>query len=328
MTISVPRLMLAESPSTDPYRNIAAENLLGRSVSGNGLILYLWQNSDTVVIGRNQNPWAECDCDALEKDGCRIARRLSGGGAVWHDLGNLNYTFIYSDGGYTRSELAKYVSDACRAAGTEAETSGRNDISVGGRKISGTAFYSSRGISYFHGTLLISADTGRMLRYLTPDRKKLDAKGVRSVASRVANMTEYCPGLTVTDMKELLISRVSCLSGSGAEPVLMPEGPELEELAGRLGSWEHNFGSTFRFTSSCSGRFIWGGIQILLVSDRGRIDDVRIYTDSMDPDLSVNTRNALLGKRIERTELYEALIDAAGSDAAGDIADLISGSAV
>ena len=328
MTVPKPRLMLAESLSTDPYRNIAAENLLGRSVSGNSLILYLWQNSDTVVIGRNQNPWAECDCEALEKDGCRIARRLSGGGAVWHDLGNLNYTFVYGDGAFTRAELAAAVSDACRAAGTEAEVSGRNDITVGGRKISGSAFYSSRGISYFHGTLLISADTERMLRYLTPDKKKLDAKGVRSVASRVANMTEFCPGLTVADMKELLKRSAVSFSGSDAAPLPMPEGQEFEELAGRLGSWEHNYGSTFRFTSSCSGRFPWGGIQILIVSDRGRIDDIRIYTDSMDPDLSDNVRNALLGKRIDRTEMHESLISAAGADAAGDIADLISGSAV
>ena len=326
MSTEINSILLFESGSHDPYRNIAAEKLLGKHAVEKNLVLYLWQNRDTVVIGKNQNPWSECSCELLESDGCKVARRLSGGGAVWHDLGNLNYSFVYRDGAFERADLASLICKACRAAGADAEVSGRNDIQADGRKISGTAFYSSGGISCFHGCLLVSADKEKMARYLTPDRDKLALKGVRSVSSRVANLSEYCPGITVSEVRSLILECSGDLGRGPAAPGLMPEGQELEDLAADLGSWEHIFGETFSFTFSCSERFSWGSVQLQIGSEHGRLKDIRTYTDAMDPDLPEKIAGSLRGVKMERGEMFRAMRGVIGEKEAGDLAGLISGS--
>ena len=177
------------SPSADVYLNLAAEERLFKDFDGEP-VLFLWRNHDAIVIGKWQNAWKECDVAAAERDGIKIARRLTGGGAVFHDLNNLNYTFIANEKDYDVLRQCEVVRKALLALGIKAEISGRNDLTANGLKVSGNAFRKARGKGLHHGTLLISLGGGKMEKYLRPSPLKLSAKGVDSVRSRVCALKE------------------------------------------------------------------------------------------------------------------------------------------
>jgi len=187
---------LVRSPDTDPWKNLAREEFLMGDCADDEAIFYLWQNAHTVVIGRNQNAWSECRLDLLESEGGRLARRSSGGGAVYHDLGNLNYSFIVPRPLYSMERQLGVVLAALRSLGIDAEFSGRNDLLLEGRKFSGNAYQLTRHRGLHHGTLLLSVDMSKLSRYLNVDPEKLQSKGVTSVTSRVVNLAEASPALT------------------------------------------------------------------------------------------------------------------------------------
>lgn len=166
-----------------------------------------------MVIGRNQNAWRECRTTLLEQEGGVLARRLSGGGAVYHDMGNLNFTFSLPTADYDLRRQQEVLVAACRRLGIPAECSGRNDILTGGRKFSGNSFYHHGGRSFHNGTLLIDVDMEKLGRYLAPSQGKLESKGVASVRSRVVNLSQVQPGLTVSHMEEALWSAFSEVYG-------------------------------------------------------------------------------------------------------------------
>ena len=163
-------------------------------------VLFLWRNADTVVIGRAQNPWKECNTRRMEEDNVRTARRSSGGGAVFHDLGNTCFTFMAGKPEYDKTISTSIVLNALNSLGVTAEASGRNDLVVktpdGDRKVSGSAYRETMDRGFHHGTLLLNADLSRLANYLNPDKKKLQAKGITSVRGRVANLVELLPGIT------------------------------------------------------------------------------------------------------------------------------------
>ena len=138
------KLYIYESTGVDPYENIATEKYLLENVQAGSCILYLWQNKNTVVIGRNQNAWAECRTSLLEQEGGKLARRLSGGGAVYHDLGNLNFTFLTCEDEHNIDRQLSVIQEACKRLGIETEKSGRNDLLASGHKFSGNAFYHAK----------------------------------------------------------------------------------------------------------------------------------------------------------------------------------------
>ena len=177
----------------NPYENLALEEMLLTHVPKESCILYLWQNQKTVVIGKNQNAWKECRFQELEADGGHLARRLSGGGAVFHDLGNLNFTFLIPSSDYDLSKQMSVILEAVRSLGIDAQKSGRNDVTVDGKKFSGNAFCQKGGNSYHHGTLMLRVDTQKVARYLNVSEKKLRSKGVSSVTSRVCNLCDFIP---------------------------------------------------------------------------------------------------------------------------------------
>ena len=197
----IDRIAIYESEGFDPHRNLAIEQHLLESVLGGCCLLYLWRNERTVVIGRNQNAWAECRTALLSEEGGTLARRLSGGGAVYHDLGNLNFTFLMRTWDYDLARQLSVIRRACAVCGIETEISGRNDLLADGRKFSGNAFYHHEGRSYHHGTLLVDVDGEAMKRYLSPSKAKLEAKGVESVRSRVVNLKELNPAIAVETLK-------------------------------------------------------------------------------------------------------------------------------
>lgn len=190
-----------EAPGTDPCINLAIEEYLVRlNDSLNAYILYLWQNEDTVVIGRNQNAYKECDLLYAGNNGIKVVRRLTGGGAVYHDRGNLNYSMIMPIDSHDTARSSGVIRDALLSLGIEAEISGRNDICAGGGKISGNAYHTNDKTGLHHGTILYRADKERMEEVLNVPADKLEKRGIASVKSRVNDIVSIRPGLSLLDV--------------------------------------------------------------------------------------------------------------------------------
>ena len=307
-------LMLGEG--FDPYANLAYEEKLMELIRPGDTAMYLWQNQNTVVIGRNQNAWKECKCDLLEREDGRLARRSSGGGAVFHDLGNLNFTFAASPEAYDQEKQLSVVLAALAPLGVQARFSGRNDlIAMDGRKFSGNAFRHTKTCSMQHGTLLVCVDMQRLGRYLNPPLDKMRAKGVDSVRARVCNLTELRRDLTVEMLRESLVRSYLTLYG---EAQLLEQGRfDIEELYARNASWAWNYGLTPEFDVRLEHRFSWGGLELMLRLKQGEVALVKAYSDAMDAEIGEKLERLLHGKTYGK-DLSDALRGRAGLE---DVAD-------
>ena len=199
------------SENTSPYYNLALERSLFDLVDEDTVILYLWQNSHTIVIGKNQNAYAECKVDEFIGAGGTLARRPSGGGAVYHDLGNLNFSIICKESIAKEHTYQRIVKEALRFFGIVSEFNGRNDLTVDDKKFSGNAFYVKDDVLCQHGTILINSDFKELSKYLTPDISKLERNHVKSVESRVVNLSEISDKITVESMKEAMIKATNAV---------------------------------------------------------------------------------------------------------------------
>lgn len=305
----ITQLRIFESAGFDPYTNLALEKHLMDTTQPGECLLYLWQNKNTVVIGKNQNPWLECRTSLLEEEGGVLARRLSGGGAVFHDSGNLNFTFIMCKEDYDLDRQMSVIQAACALAGIHAEKSGRNDLLAEGRKFSGNAFYQNRTHAYHHGTLMIQVDKDKLGRYLSPPKAKLEAKGVTSVRSRVVNLTELNPALTVTAMKAHMVQAFSQVYGLPVTQTSLSQQDmaAVEKLRTEYASWEYLFGTPLPFTFQCQAHFSWGHIQLQLSAKEGIISNAKVYSDAMDWTLPQAIENVLAGCRFETAAMQKAL---------------------
>lgn len=295
--------------SFDPHYNLAVEKRLFDLADPEECILYLWQNQNTVVIGKSQNPWAECRTSLLEAEGGTLARRLSGGGAVFHDLGNLNFTFLVSKENFDVDKQLSVIQQACRLAGISAEKSGRNDLLAQGHKFSGNAFYHSGNRSYHHGTLLIDVDMDKLQRYLSPPKAKLQAKGVASVRSRVVNLSELSPGLTISEMKRYMVKAFQTVYGHEAKEVILTQEDHaaIAAMAEENKSWEFLYGTPLPFTFQCEEKFDWGYVQLQLQAKGGVVTAAKLYTDAMDWELAPKVVSALTGCVFRLDAMKEAL---------------------
>ncbi len=274
---------IVESQSHDPWHNLALEEALLEDVSPNEIILYLWQNQNTVVIGRNQNAWRECRWKELEEGGGKLARRLSGGGAVYHDLGNLNFTFVMDKKLKDLHRQLKVLLNAAKALGVEAEFSGRNDIVADGRKFSGNAFHTRDNAYYHHGTILVDVDFAKLAQILTVDDSKMKSKGVTSVKSRVVNLKELSDQVTIDAFKQEL-RKAFCAEYGGSCDELKPADvtADLSVLYDKYASWQWRYGRTPNFDVELTTRFDWGGVQFGFSTDQGQVESCTVYSDAMD----------------------------------------------
>ncbi|ASI22589.1 TPA: lipoate--protein ligase A [Aeromonas salmonicida] len=285
-------LRLLVSDSHDPLFNLAVEECIFRQMDPNQRVLFLWRNANTVVIGRAQNPWKECNTRRMEEDGVTLARRSSGGGAVFHDLGNSCFTFMAGKPGYDKSISTAIALDALKLLGVSAFASGRNDLLVatqdGDRKVSGSAYRETHDRGFHHGTLLLDADLSRLANYLNPDPKKLAAKGISSVRSRVANLCELLPGIEHQQVSHALIEAFFAHYGARVSPehispTQLPDLPGFADTFARQRSWEWNFGHAPAFTHQLDERFDWGGVELHFDVEKGVIGRAQIFSDSLDP---------------------------------------------
>ena len=311
---------------TDPYKNLAREKYLAETAGEGECILYLWQNRHTVVIGRNQNAWQECRTTELEKDGGHLARRLSGGGAVYHDMGNLCFTFCVRTQDYDLRRQQRVIVEACRLLGIPAEISGRNDVLTGGRKFSGNSFYSHDGYSFHNGTLLLNVDMANLGKYLNPSKAKLNSKGVASVRSRVINLCDLKPELTLAMMENAMIAAFETVYGGKAQKMTAADFDEkrLNELHAQFASWDWNYGQMRPFTFSCAEKFSWGEITLQFAVKDGLCEEVDVFTDSMDAEFAAPLAQALRGVRFTVESLCERVMSApACREIAADVCSLL-----
>jgi lipoate-protein ligase A len=311
-------LRLLISHSHDPWFNLAVEECIFRQMPATQRVLFLWRNADTVVIGRAQNPWKECNTRRMEQDNVKLARRSSGGGAVFHDLGNTCFTFMAAKPEYDKSVSTAIVIDALRRLGISASASGRNDLVMetveGPRKISGSAYRETRDRGFHHGTLLLNADLSRLANYLNPDRKKLQAKGITSVRGRVANLSDFVEQISHQQVCDAVEAAFFDHYGERVAPEYIspdaaPDLPGFAETFARQSSWEWNFGQAPAFSHLLDERFVWGGVELHFDVEKGHITRCQIFTDSLEP-----TPLECLAKRLEgsayRSEVLKVQCDA------------------
>lgn len=305
-------MLYLESTCTDPAWNLALEQHLFDTVGRERDMFLLWQNRDAVVVGRHQNTAAEVDGEAVRAHGIKVVRRLSGGGAVYHDLGNLNFTFLAGAGETAALDLGRFcqaVAEALGALGVRAERSGRNDLTVDGCKFSGSAQYRRDGRVIHHGTILFDADLGMVGRVLRPAPEKLESKGVASVRSRVTNLRPYLPaGTTLEEFKALLTRGVL---GDGGEPYGLTEADReaVERLRRtRYDTWEWNYGASPRYSLRKAGRIEGVGcLELYLQVEEGRVEGVEVFGDFFGDGDGAALTGALRGRRMEEGDLLDAL---------------------
>lgn len=287
------------SNQTEPYWNIAVEQWLVECADA--VTLYLWRNRRTVVIGQNQNPYSEVNVEALEADGGYLMRRKTGGGAVYHDDGNLNFSFVVPKALYDQQRQFSVIQRAVESFGLHTELSGRNDILAEGRKFSGNAFSKGRVNDLHHGTLLISGDMSDLARYLKPKPAKLQKHGVQSVRSRVVNLAELNPDITpesiVPRLKKAFVEEYGgdCMDVAFDDIISCDE---VRAIHDHFASDEWKFGRWQTFTAQRSAQFDWGGVEVALTVEDSIIRDVQIASDALDLAALDEARRLLIGASV------------------------------
>lgn len=276
-------MLYVVNESTDPYFNLALEEyLLTRRTDLKSLFM-LWQDEPVVVVGRNQNSTEEINRDFMKKKGIKLVRRLSGGGAVYHDLGNLNFTFISEDNhdrGLDFSRFTRPVIETLQKIGIKAENNGRNDITIAGKKFSGNAQYRYNNRLLHHGTLLFASNLEDMTEALRAGDDKLQNKGIKSVRSRVTNIIDHLnAAISIDEFKNYLKSHI--LKDPSAIYYLTPsDKEEINRLRqDKYLSWAWNYGKSPGFNLKKSQRFDWGKIECCLEVRRGVIKSCLFYGD-------------------------------------------------
>ncbi|NLZ18761.1 MAG: lipoate--protein ligase [Bacteroidales bacterium] len=312
------------NPSTDPWYNLSFDEYCLEQYPSDDSFFYLWRNRPSVIVGLNQNVYTEVNLDYLDAHGICLARRSTGGGAVYHDLQNLNYTFV------GREVSPAPVVEALQRLGVRAELSGRNDIFVDGRKVSGYARRVWRDRELIHGTLMYDVDLDTLTHVLDVPGSKLTAKGVASVRSRVANLKTFLPGLPSIDALQTALQEI--LAGRDAE---LPFGAEQKAAVQRqreekYATWAWNYGQSRTASLVRRAALPCGRVEAHLEVDRGRITSVRFAGDFLGDWPVEELEEQLTGVRFERNALRESL-DAAWVDqyfdgtAAEDLLGLLLG---
>ncbi len=270
--------------SQSPYHNLATEEYLLQHSDED--IFMLWQNANSIIVGRHQNTLAEINQAYVKQKNITVARRLTGGGAVFHDLGNLNFSFIQNNPTNDREiNFIKYLQpivDALTALGIPASFSGRNDLLINGRKISGNAmaFYENRVLE--HGTLLFSSVQNDIVQALNVDPSKFADKAVKSVRSRVTNISTHLPSpMTVLEFKDYLMNFVLQQHHADHVEALTPEEEQAIErlVREKFSTWEWNYGASPKYAIQRQLRTMGGILQVMMDVQNGRIEALRFYGD-------------------------------------------------
>lgn len=302
------RILFYISPYGQGRRNLAMDEWFLDNLGEDDIMLYFYINQNAVIIGKNQNPWRECSLKRMEEDGVELVRRLTGGGAVYHDGGNLNFSFIAGNNIYDEEKQFTLILNALRKLGIPCEFTGKNDLKVKGMKFSGNAFGARRYTRQHHGTLLIRADLTKLTDYLNPDPKKLKAKGITSVRQKVCNLCELKEDITLEETLNAIKAAYRESYGEFTEYI-----PTEEDLRGmeryieKQNSWEWIMGTTPGFDITLEERFCWGGVQLHMNVEKSVIREIAVYSDANDAQIAEDICSRLKDKAFDAVTMSNAL---------------------
>lgn len=300
---------------TDPKVNLAIEEYILENFGEKDTYLLFYVNSPSIIIGRNQNTIEEINTDYVDEKGISVVRRLSGGGAVYHDEKNLNFSFITKDDGNSFQNFAKFtqpVVDALNHIGVPAELQGRNDLTAEGRKISGNAMFSTKGRMFSHGTLMLDSELEELTKALKVKKIKIESKGIKSIRSRVANISEFLDEpISMQEFKDLILRYIFDVEDVKDVPqyVLTEEDwKKIHEISeNRYQKWEWNYGKSPSFNYQESAKFPGGLVDVRLDVKKGMIENCKIYGDFFGLGNIKELEEALTGVRHNRANIREAL---------------------
>lgn len=298
---------------TDPTINLAIEEYAVSELDPNETYLLFYVNEPSIIIGKNQNTIEEINEAYVKENDIHVVRRLSGGGAVYHDFGNLNFSFITTDDGDSFHNFKKFtdpVVTALQRLGIDAKLSGRNDIQVGERKISGNAQFKTKGRMFSHGTLLLDSHLEDVVKALHVKTDKIASKGIKSIRSRVANINEFLQEpLTMEALKKQLLVSIF----QGEENISFYEWTEqdwkrVHEISEqRYRNWDWNYGKSPKFNVQHAKRFPIGQIEVRLFVEKGYIEEAKIFGDFFGVKNVQDIEKALIKKRYIREEIQSTL---------------------
>ena len=308
---------------TDPQINLAFEEYVFNQMDQDQSYFLLWQNDNAVIVGKHQNTIEEINQEYIRENDIKVVRRLSGGGAVYHDLGNLNFTFIVNDRGREQFDFqtfARPLVEALKTLGVNAEFNSRNDIAIDGKKFSGNSQYAKRGRILHHGTILFNSNLATIQSALKVKKDKIESKGIKSVKSRVTNITDYLDETyTMEDFKAALLKAMFANDNLEKITLSNEEIQAIERLkTEKYATWDWNYGKSPQYNLRKERKCDFGLITVLLQVEKGEIKDLHFYGDYFGNGDIQELEALFIGGKPSEAALSEILINT-------DLADYING---
>lgn len=304
---------ISNNDITDPTLNLAMEEYVLKNMPKDDSYFLFYVNRPSIIIGKNQNTIEEVNQPYIDEHGIDVVRRISGGGAVYHDTGNLNFSFVTDDDGNSFHNFKKFtepIVEALQSLGVDADMSGRNDIQVGSAKISGNAMVKVKGRMFSHGTLMLNSELNEVQNALKVNPAKIKSKGIKSVRSRVANISEFLDEpLDIDRFKEIILKTIFGEATQVEEYILTDDDwKKIEQLSNeKYRTWEWNYGRNPKYNFEREEKFEKGFVQIKLDVKKGRIEHAKIFGDFFGEGDITELENALEGTMHEFDSIEEAL---------------------
>ena len=312
-------LYVPNDKERDPRVNLAIETYLLQNMPLDEPILLFYINEPSIIIGRNQNTIEEINKEYVDEKGIHVVRRLSGGGAVYHDLGNLNFSLIMPDDGNSFRDFKKLtepIVEALHKLGIEgAQLKGRNDLVIDDKKFSGNAMYSTNGRMFAHGTLMFDSDIDEVVNALKVKKDKIESKGIKSIRSRVTNIKDYLPAdkqaMTTEEFRQAILLQIF-----GVDSVDQVKTHELNEEDWKAinqisdeyyRNWDWNYGRSPEFNLERQKRFPIGSIEVRLDVADGKIEKAKVFGDFFGLGEIKDVENQLIGTRYEKQALEDSI---------------------
>ena len=308
---------------TDPQINLAFEEYVFNQMDQDESYFLLWQNDNAVIVGKHQNTIEEINQEYIRENDIKVVRRLSGGGAVYHDLGNLNFTFIVNDRGREQFDFQTFTRplvEALKTLGVNAEFNSRNDIAIDGKKFSGNSQYAKRGRILHHGTILFNSNLATIQSALKVKKDKIESKGIKSVKSRVTNITDYLDETyTMEDFKAALLKAMFANDNLEKITLSNEEIQAIERLkTEKYATWDWNYGKSPQYNLRKERKCDFGLITVLLQVEKGEIKDLHFYGDYFGNGDIQELEALFVGVKPSEAALSKVLINT-------DLADYING---